>query len=135
MACVVFSVFLVVLFRDILGIFDFGKKWISANNFCKNREIDGRLQCAGTIRKTLPLEQGQLDRALTITSAGYAEPVAASPGYGMTTDVVKPVVVVDSPDIMIQPLTSPTAATTVFQMPQRNDALLTGTAFGQIYEA
>ena len=133
MACVVFSVFLVVLIRDILGIFDFGKKWTC--QFCENREIDGRLQFSGTIRKTLPLEQGQLERALTITSAGYAEPVAAPPGYGMTTDAVKPVVVVDSPDIMIQPLTSPTAATTVFQMPQRNDALLTGSAFGQIYEA
>ena len=27
-ACVVFAVFLVVLIRDILGVFDFGKKYI-----------------------------------------------------------------------------------------------------------
>lgn len=93
----------------------------------------------------MPLEQGQLQRALTITSAGYAEPAQlnrsltiTSAGYAVPELAAKPTVVIEnSPDIMILPLaTNPQpSATAVFQMPQPEASVLTGSAFGQIYEA
>ena len=100
----------------------------------------------GTVRKTLPLEFGQLQRALTITSAGYAEPAAApgqlqhsltitSAGYAVPASMgsaanaadsaSKVGVVIEShPEIMIQPIAPPgqTAATAVFQMPVPENA-------------
>ena len=97
----------------------------------------------GTVRKTLPLEQGQLQRALTITSAGYAEPAPlarsltiTSAGYAVPVSATKPTVE-SSPDIIIQPLASSqqTSATAVFPIPHSETALLSGSAFGQTYEA
>jgi hypothetical protein len=97
---------------------------------------------AGTVRKTLPLEQGQLQRALTITSAGYAEPAVqrlltfTSTGYAVPASVKT--VAESSPDIMIQPMASATqsSATAVFQLPDQPDpAILSGSAFGRIHEA
>jgi hypothetical protein len=99
---------------------------------------------AGTVRKTLPMEFGQLQRALTITSAGYAEPPA--PAAAMTAAGVgsagKVGVVIEShPEIMIQPIApaGQTAASTVFHLPEQAvpqpEQVLTGVAFGQVYEA
>jgi hypothetical protein len=88
------------------------------------------------------LEQGQLQRALTITSAGYAEPdqmnrslTITSAGYAVPDAASKPAIVVESPpDIMIQPLPQPSAAA-VFQMQAPENPVLVGAAFGQIYDA
>ncbi len=99
---------------------------------------------AGTVRKTLPLEFGQLQRALTITSAGYADPQSPSNATSATDagSATKLGVIVESnPDIMIQPIApaGQSAATAVFHL---NDVAAappseahTGVAFGQIYEA
>lgn len=88
-ACVIVFIFLVVLTRDCIGCFDFG-----------------------TIRKTMPVEQG-LTRALTITSAGYAVP----PGAALTTVSTDSKVHQNGPEIMLQPI-APTQATAIFASPQ-----------------
>ena len=103
----------------------------------------------GSIRKTVPLEQGQLQRALTITSAGYAVPETSdlqrsltitSAGYAVPqmARVHDKANEISSPEIIIQPAVSnlPSSATTVFPVSQPvGSSLLVGQAFGQIYEA
>jgi hypothetical protein len=67
-----------------------------------------------------------MQRSLTITSAGYAVPASVKS------------VAESSPDIMIQPVASGTqsSATAVFQLTdQPGAAILSGSAFGQTYEA
>jgi hypothetical protein len=92
-----------------------------------------------------------MQRALTITSAGYAEPQLASPASavpavgatGADSDTKLSVIIDSRPEIMMQPIAPiapQTAATAVFPLPENaavphSEPIQVGAAFGQVYEA